>query len=58
MIAFFLQLYFFLSACREFNCQHTGTNIASKLFSILQEFGIETKVKWILTDNASNMLKV
>ena len=28
------------------------------LFSILKEFGIETKVRWILTDNATNMLKV
>ena len=47
-----------ISACREFNCAHTGVNIANKLLSIFKEYGIENKVRWILTDNASNMLKV
>ena len=44
-------------ACREFDIAHTGKNIATLLTSIFEEFGIESKVMYTISDNGSNMKK-
>ena len=44
-------------ACEKFNDCHSGSNIAEKLLSILQRYGIEDKTKYVLTDSGSNMIK-
>ena len=46
-----------LLACREFDIAHTGKNIATLLTSIFEEFGIESKVMYTISDNGSNMKK-
>ena len=45
-------------AVEPFNSSHTGELIAEKLNSILEKNGVSTKTRWILTDNAANMIKV
>ena len=47
----------FLEGCSKFNEDHKGTNIAAKLFSILQSYDIEDKVWFVLTDSGPNMVK-
>ena len=42
--------------CRHFPGKHTGQLISSKLMGIFEEFNIATKVKYLVTDNASNMI--
>ena len=44
-------------ACKQFDVAHTGTNIANKLYEIMCDFGIERKVRYVITDGAANMLK-
>ena len=46
------------SACSEFNCSHTGANIAAKLAEVISKYGLETKVMAMVTDGASSMIKV
>ena len=43
--------------CRAFNIRHTGINIAKMLKNLFIEFGIDKKVFFVLSDNASNMNK-
>ena len=45
------------SACRQFNCAHTGLAIAEKLLEIFKEFSIEDKMSHCITDSAGNMIK-
>ena len=47
----------FLLACRRFDGAHTGLTIASKLYEILREYGLENKTFSCITDSASNMIK-
>lgn len=49
---------FIFVAVEPFNSSHTGELIAEKLNSILEKNGVSTKTRWILTDNAANMIKV
>ena len=42
--------------CRHFPGKHTGLLISLKLKSIFEEFDIARKVKYLVTDNASNMI--
>ena len=42
--------------CRHFPGKHTGQLISSKLMGIFEEFNIANKVKYLVTDNASNMI--
>ena len=49
---------FFIVAVESFNQSHTGQLIAEKLQAILERNGVSTKCRWILTDNAPNMIKV
>lgn len=44
-----------LLAFRAFRGSHTGRNIAEALESITSEFNIQNKIRYIVTDNASNM---
>jgi len=46
-----------LVACRRFKGAHTAQNISSMFSDLVQEFGVEDKIKAIVTDNASNMVK-
>ena len=46
-----------LLAFRHFEGSHTGQRIADELDGILEEFGIASKTRFIVTDNASNMKK-
>ena len=46
------------SACSEFNCAHTGANIAAKIAEVISKYGLETKVMAMVTDGASSMIKV
>ena len=43
----------FFSACKQFDCSHTGDNIAQELFRICCDFGIEHKVKYVLSGKPS-----
>ena len=43
--------------CRVFNIRHTGINIAKMMKNLFIEFGIDRKVFFVLSDNASNMNK-
>jgi hypothetical protein len=43
--------------CRVFNIRHTGINIAKMMKNLFIEFGIDKKVFFVLSDNASNMNK-
>jgi hypothetical protein len=43
--------------CRVFNIRHTGINIAKMMKNLFIEFGIDRKVLFVLSDNASNMNK-
>lgn len=36
---------------------HSGVNIAERVNSILLDYGLETKVNYVVTDNASSMKK-
>ena len=45
-------------ACSEFNCAHTGANIAAKIAEVISKYGLETKVMAMVTDGASSMIKV
>ena len=38
----------------EFPKQHTGKNIADKVISAIQQYGLEKKIIGIVIDNASN----
>ncbi|CAG8767299.1 30248_t:CDS:2 [Gigaspora margarita] len=40
----------------QFYSSHTGESIANKVYSLLEEFKIETKVIVLTTDNGSNMI--
>ncbi|CAG8683165.1 27630_t:CDS:2 [Gigaspora margarita] len=40
----------------QFKCSYTGESIANKVYSLLEEFKIETKVIVLTTDNDSNMI--
>ncbi|CAG8523104.1 28671_t:CDS:1, partial [Gigaspora margarita] len=40
----------------QFKGSHTGESIANKVYSLLEEFKIETKVIALTTDNGSNMI--
>ena len=42
-------------ACREFPNPHTGEAIARMIVDICQEFGMNSKINYILADNGSNM---
>ena len=42
-------------ACREFPNPHTGEAIAKLIVDVCQEFGMNSKVNYILADNGSNM---
>ena len=44
-------------ACHLFEGAHTGINIAQMLKTVMQEYGFETKVSSIVSDNGSNFLK-
>ena len=44
-------------SCKWFKGRHTAENIYSSYEGIIQLFGIERKVKYIVSDNASNMIK-
>ena len=44
-------------SCRLFDCSHTGRNIAKMMKRIFVEFGIQSKISIILSDNASNAIK-
>ena len=44
-------------SCRLFDCSHTGQNIAKMMKRIFVEFGIQSKISIILSDNASNAIK-
>ncbi len=46
-----------LLAFQAFGGSHTGQLIADALTSIIAEFKIRNKLRWIVTDNASNMKK-
>lgn len=46
-----------LMAFRSFGGSHTGSAIADAMESIMNEFGVASKVCCIVTDNASNMKK-
>lgn len=46
-----------LVACRRFLGAHTADNISTMFSSLVQEFGVMNKMKGIVTDNASNMVK-
>lgn len=54
-----LKLFYmtFFSACRQFDCAHTGRAIAEKLLEIFKEFAIERKMSHCITDSAPNMIK-
>ena len=44
-------------SCKRFKGRHTAENIYSSYENIVQQFEIEKKVKYIVSDNASNMIK-
>ena len=44
-------------SCKRFKGRHTAENIYSSYEGIIQLFGIERKVKYIVSDNASNVIK-
>ena len=37
--------------------RHTGENIARAFDAVVKEFGLESKIKSVVTDNATNMIK-
>lgn len=41
----------------SFKGSHTGEHIAANLDSVVEECGIQTKIRSIVTDNAANMRK-
>ena len=44
-------------SCHRFKGRHTGENIFDEYENIVSTFKISSKVKHVITDNASNMLK-
>lgn len=44
-----------LIKCSNFEGNHTGENIQTALLGITNEFGLSTKVNFVVTDNAANM---
>ena len=40
----------------QFKGSHTGQNIADKIYNLLEEFEIDTKVIALTTDNSTNMI--
>jgi hypothetical protein len=46
-----------LLSCSRITGRHTGESIAAKFDQIVNEFGIRSKVAYVLTDNAANMRK-
>lgn len=44
-------------ACRRFKGAHTGEAIGKMIYAIFKEFGIESKIQNVVTDNASNFAK-
>lgn len=47
----------YLLAFRHFDGSHTGQRIADEMDMIINEFSLQGKVRYIVTDNASNMKK-
>lgn len=47
-----------LLECASFEGSHTGVNISEKCLAIVQEFQIQEKIAFVVTDNAANMVKV
>ena len=47
----------YLLAFRAFHGTHTGRRIADVLDSVISDFRIQQKVRYVVTDNASNMKK-
>uniref|UniRef100_A0A673G3B6 HAT C-terminal dimerisation domain-containing protein n=1 Tax=Sinocyclocheilus rhinocerous TaxID=307959 RepID=A0A673G3B6_9TELE len=47
----------FLLDCRRFKGRHSADNIVAAFDEILEEYNINDKVEFIITDNASNMKK-
>ena len=47
----------FTLACRRVKGRHTFDVIAKVIFAILQDFGIQNKTSWMVTDSASNFIK-
>lgn len=45
----------FLLDCWHFTGKHCGERIASAFDEIVEGYGIDNKISYILTDNASNM---
>ncbi|KAM9975722.1 hypothetical protein ACTFIW_003671 [Dictyostelium discoideum] len=43
--------------CESFTGNHTAEKTAEKVIHIVSQYGIEKKVRWITTDNASTMIK-
>lgn len=46
-----------LLSFKSFKGSHTGQKIADALETIIAEFGVQTKIRAVVTDNASNMRK-
>jgi len=46
-----------LLACKPMPGSHTGQNISEEMEAIVDEYDVRQKVKFVVTDNASNMLK-
>jgi len=44
-------------ACGRFKGAHTGEAIGKMIYAIFKEFGIESKIQNVVTDNASNFAK-
>ena len=51
------QLQSVMLACRRFDGSHTAENVLSNYQDIIDQFTLDGKVGYIITDNAANMLK-
>ena len=46
-----------LLACKPIPGSHTGQNISKEMEAIVDEYDVRQKVKFVVTDNASNYVK-
>ena len=50
------QLRSFLLECERFKGGHTAANIASRIENVIDKFHLHTKLDFVITDNAANMV--
>ena len=52
-----MSLHSYLLDISYFTGKHTGDNIANHCLSVVDEFNIRSKITFVVTDNAANMIK-